>query len=55
MSKIYHSIIELIGHTPLVELHGLEKELDTTAHIYAKLEFFNPSGSVKDRTALNMI
>ncbi len=55
MSKIYHSITELIGHTPLVELHGLERELGTDAHIYGKLEFFNPSGSVKDRIALNMI
>ena len=55
MSKIYHNITELIGHTPLVELHGLERELGTDAHIYGKLEFFNPSGSVKDRIALNMI
>ncbi len=55
MSKIYHNITELIGHTPLVELHGLERELQTDAHIYGKLEFFNPSGSVKDRIALNMI
>lgn len=55
MSRIYHSITELIGHTPLVELHGLEKHLNTTAHIYGKLEFFNPTGSVKDRIALNMI
>ncbi len=55
MGKIYHNITELIGHTPLLELHRLEQEWNTTAHIFAKLEFFNPSGSVKDRTALNMI
>ena len=55
MGKIYHNITELIGHTPLLELHRLEKEWNTTAHIFAKLEFFNPSGSVKDRIALNMI
>lgn len=55
MGKIYHNITELIGHTPLLELHGLEKEWGTTAHVFGKLEFFNPSGSVKDRIALNMI
>ena len=55
MGKIYHNITELIGHTPLLELHRLEQEWNTTAHIFAKLEFFNPSGSVKDRAALNMI
>ncbi|MBE5861454.1 MAG: cysteine synthase A [Lachnospiraceae bacterium] len=55
MGKIYHNITELIGHTPLLELHGLEKEWNTTAHVFGKLEFFNPSGSVKDRIAFNMI
>ncbi|MCR5460957.1 MAG: cysteine synthase A [Acetatifactor sp.] len=55
MGKIYHNITELIGHTPLLELHGLEKEWNVTAHIFGKLEFFNPSGSVKDRIAYNMI
>ena len=55
MGKIYHNITELIGHTPLLELHGLEKEWNTTAHVFGKLEFFNPSGSVKDRIAYNMI
>ena len=55
MGKIYHNITELIGHTPLLELHGLEKEWNTTAHVFGKMEFFNPSGSVKDRIAYNMI
>lgn len=55
MGKIYHSILELIGHTPLVELHRLEEAEGTEAHILAKLEYFNPAGSVKDRTALNMV
>ena len=55
MGKIYHNITELIGHTPLLELHGLEKEWNTAAHVFGKLEFFNPSGSVKDRIAFNMI
>lgn len=55
MGKIYHNITELIGHTPLLELHALEKAWNTQAHIFGKLEFFNPSGSVKDRIALNMI
>lgn len=55
MGKIYHSILELIGHTPLVELHRIEEKEGTQAKILAKLESFNPAGSVKDRTALNMI
>ncbi|MGN0395251.1 MAG: cysteine synthase A [Coprococcus sp.] len=55
MGNIYHGIIELIGHTPLVELHRFEKLEGACAHILAKLEAFNPAGSVKDRPALNMI
>ena len=55
MGKIYHNITELIGHTPLLELHALEKKLGTEARILGKLEFFNPSGSVKDRIAYSMI
>lgn len=53
--KVYGSIAELVGSTPLVELHGLERELGLGASVLAKLEFFNPSGSVKDRIALGMI
>ncbi|MBP3505003.1 MAG: cysteine synthase A [Lachnospiraceae bacterium] len=55
MGKIYHSILELIGHTPLVELHRFEEAEGAEAHILAKLEFFNPAGSVKDRIAWNMV
>ena len=55
MGKIYHGITELIGHTPLVELHRIEDRDDLKAHLLAKLESFNPAGSVKDRPALNMI
>jgi cysteine synthase A len=55
MSKIYKSADELIGHTPLLELAHLEKVHQTVASIYAKLEYFNPAGSVKDRIAKAMI
>ena len=47
--------MELIGHTPLLELHRIEEEEKTGARILAKIESFNPGGSVKDRTALHMI
>ena len=46
MSKIYDSITELVGHTPLVELKNYEKELGLKAHLLGKLEYFNPTGSV---------
>lgn len=49
------SIMELIGNTPLMELNKLKKDLAYKANILAKLEFFNPAGSVKDRIALAMI
>ena len=55
MGKIYHNITELIGHTPLLELHALEQAEKVEAKIFGKLEFFNPSGSVKDRIAYSMI
>ena len=55
MSNIHHSITELIGHTPLLELHNFEKNHNAKAHILAKLEYFNATGSVKDRAALSMI
>lgn len=55
MGRIYDSILELIGHTPVVELHRFEERTDARAHILGKLEFFNPAGSVKDRIALRMI
>ena len=55
MSNIHHSITELVGNTPLLELERYQKELGLEAHILAKLEYFNPAGSVKDRIALGMI
>ena len=55
MSKIYTSADQLIGHTPLLELVHIEKEENLEAKILAKLEYFNPAGSVKDRIAKAMI
>ena len=52
---IYKNISELIGKTPLMELGGMEKKYGLKAKIYAKLEYFNPTGSVKDRPAAAMI
>lgn len=53
--KIYNSISELVGSTPLVRLVNYEKRHNLDATILAKVEFFNPAGSAKDRVALNMI
>ena len=55
MGKIYKSAAELIGKTPLLELSNIEKKDELKAKIYAKLEYFNPAGSVKDRIAFQMI
>ena len=55
MSKIYTAADQLIGHTPLLELSHIEKEEQLPAHVIAKLEYFNPAGSVKDRIAKKMI
>ncbi len=55
MSKVYTSIDQLIGHTPLLELTHFEAEEDLKARVLVKLEYFNPAGSVKDRVAKNMI
>ena len=46
MGKYYESILDIIGKTPIIKLNRLEKELGLKAHIYAKLEFLNPGGSV---------
>lgn len=54
-NRIYNSITETVGATPLVRLHKLEQKYNLKAQILAKLEFFNPLASVKDRIALNMI
>lgn len=51
----YESVAELVGNTPLLALHGIEKEYKLTAHLFAKLESFNPASSAKDRIALSMI
>lgn len=55
MANIYTSADQLIGKTPLLELAHIEKKLNLNANIYAKLEYFNPAGSVKDRIAKAMI
>ncbi len=55
MAKIYTSADQLIGHTPLLELTNIEKELNLKAKILAKLEYFNPAGSVKDRVAKSIL
>ena len=53
--KIYESVTELIGNTPLLEVKNLEREEKLKAKVLVKLEYFNPAGSVKDRVALSMI
>ena len=55
MAKIYTSVDQLIGRTPLLELRGIEAQYSLGARLLAKLESFNPAGSVKDRVALAMI
>ena len=55
MTNIKTSVTELIGHTPMMELTHIEKELGLQAKIIAKLEYFNATGSVKDRIAKKMI
>lgn len=55
MAKIFTSINQLIGRTPILELTNIQKEFSLNAKIYAKLELFNPAGSIKDRVALSMI
>ena len=53
--NIYHAIDQLVGHTPLLELHNYRRMYGLNASIYAKLEYLNPAGSAKDRVALQMI
>ena len=52
---LYHSLIDLIGRTPVLELHRFQEKFGLDAHILAKLECCNPAGSAKDRVAANMI
>lgn len=55
MSKIYTSADQLIGHTPLLELTHIERSLNLKARVLAKVEYFNPAGSAKDRIAKKML
>lgn len=55
MSRVFKSVGELVGNTPLLELSHIEKEYDLHAKVLAKLEYFNPAGSVKDRVAMAII
>ena len=55
MSKIYNSVLDLVGGTPIMELHNYMKNFDINDRILAKLEYFNPAGSAKDRVAKQMI
>ncbi len=55
MAKIYDSILELVGNTPLLHLNRIEEEEKLQVKLYAKVESYNPAGSVKDRAALHMI
>ncbi len=55
MGRYYESVLDLVGHTPIVKLNRLKSLLGLKANIFAKLEFLNPGGSVKDRPALNMV
>ena len=53
--KIYHNFMELVGHTPLVQINNYSKLHDIKANLLVKLEYFNPAGSAKDRIAKAMI
>ncbi len=55
MSKFYSSAVDLIGNTPLLQLNNIQKKYSLCANLFAKLEYFNPAGSVKDRVAKSMI
>ena len=55
MAKIYNSALELVGNTPLVRLNSIIKKYGLKADLLAKVEYFNPAGSVKDRVALAMV
>ena len=55
MAKIYKSVDQLVGNTPILELGHIEKEFNLKAKLFAKLEYFNPTGSAKDRIAVSMI
>ena len=53
--EVYENILETVGNTPMVKLNRLAEDAGAVADVYAKLEFFNPLASVKDRIALSMV
>ena len=53
--KINHSFLELVGHTPIIQLHNIQEHNQLQANLFAKLEYYNPAGSIKDRVAKQMI
>ena len=53
--SIYHNFNELVGHTPILELQNTKAKEHLKANIFAKLEYYNPAGSIKDRVAKQMI
>lgn len=53
--KVYQSVLELVGRTPLLQLHHWTEQEQTLAHIFVKIESFNPAGSIKDRVAKKMV
>lgn len=55
MAKIYESVVDLIGRTPLLEVKNIQRDMGLEARVLVKLEYFNPAGSVKDRVAKSMI
>lgn len=52
---VYHQLSELIGHTPMLQLHRIQEKNQLQANLFAKLEYYNPAGSIKDRVAKQMI
>ena len=55
MTQIYKSVNEFVGNTPIVELTHIEEEFNLGAKLFAKLEYLNPAGSIKDRVAKAML
>ena len=53
--NVYSSVLELIGNTPILELKNIKKKYNLKANIFAKLESYNPGGSIKDRAAYHML
>ena len=53
--QVYHHLVDLIGQTPILQLHRIEDNICSYGHIFAKLEYYNPAGSIKDRVAKQML